>query len=169
MTHHLKTLKNTQAGIALLMTIIVLGVVLSVTLAIVELSLQHLSLSVDSRDSEIAFHAANAGLECARYYKRHSSSTFETGGPNVPQTCFGTNSPKFVRFGAGGAEGVATSSGARGAAYRYQASILSGASRCSVIDMVIMVVEASSTKDMTLTAPDGNLDLRNVFPGYSAS
>ena len=56
----ISSLQNKQSGIALLMTIMVLGVVLSVTLAIVELSLQHLALSVDFKDSEIAFHAANA-------------------------------------------------------------------------------------------------------------
>ena len=68
-----------NAGIALLMTVMVLSVVLSVTLAIVELTLQQLALSVDSRDSEVAFHAANAGLECARYTRRNASTTFEGG------------------------------------------------------------------------------------------
>lgn len=163
MTHR-KFLQNTQAGIALLMTIIVLGVVLSVTLAIVELSLQHLALSVDTRDSEIAFHAANSGLECARYTRRNASSSFEQGATTVSLNCFGTTTPSFVKI----ANGISTSTSqtATGFIYRYKASITSGNNdRCSVIDMITMVVSSTSPKDLVIKAASrGSLEL--VFPGY---
>ncbi len=149
------------------MTIMVLGVVLSVTLAIVELSLQHLALSVDSKDSEIAFHAANAGLECARYYRRHASSSFESGATPISHSCFGTTTPKFVRVPDALLD-VSTSTsavGVVGTVFRYKASIRSGINRCSVIDMVTMVVSTSSTRDLIMSAPSG--DLGDIFSGYA--
>ena len=168
MTHH-KFNQQKQSGIALLMTILVLGVVLSVTLAMVELSMQQLALSVDTKDSEIAFHAANAGLECARYMRRHASSSFERGITAITPLCFGTTTPVIRRVTAG-SEGVATSTsgaGAYGSVYRYKVSLASGTNRCSVIDMITMVVQSSSTRDLIMTAPSG--DLGDVLPGYGAN
>ena len=160
---HSNTKQQNQAGIALLMTLMVIGVVLSVTLSIVEFSLQHLALSVDSRDSEIAFHAANAGLECARYMRRHASSTFESGATPIAPTCFGVSSPQLVQA----ATGVSTSTNptAVGVIYRYKVSLASGLNRCSVIDMLTMIVSSSSPKNLVIKAASGgSLDL--VFPGY---
>jgi Tfp pilus assembly protein PilX len=165
MTHH-KFNQQKQSGIALLMTILVLGVVLSVTLAMVELSMQQLALSVDTKDSEIAFHAANAGLECARYMRRHASSSFEKGITPITPLCFGTTTP-VIRRVAAGSEGIVTT-GAEGYSnvYRYKVSLASGINRCSVIDMITMVVQSSSTDDLVMTAPSGNL--ADVLPGYGA-
>jgi hypothetical protein len=146
------------------MTIMVLGVVLSVTLAIVELSLQHLSLSVDSKDSEIAFHAANAGLECARYMRRHSSSSFEGGTTNIAPTCFGTTTPNFRKQASTGVS-TSTNPTAVGVIYRYKATIASNNNRCSVIDMLTMIVSTSSPKNLVIKAESGG-DLDLVFPGY---
>jgi len=157
-------LQRTQAGIALLMTIIVLGVVLSVTLAIVELSLQHLALSVDSKDSEIAFHAANAGLECARYMRRSATSSpqFETGLSTITPSCFGTTTPSFSKRAL-----IVSSSSPNAIAtmYRYKANIASNNNRCSAIDMLVMVVSSSSPESLVVTGPGGS-DLSLVFPGY---
>jgi type II secretory pathway pseudopilin PulG len=75
-------------GFALLITLIVVGVVLSVGLALLDLSIKQVRLSTNAKDSEVAFHAANAGLECARYWRRESSDEMEAGDPFTP-TCFG--------------------------------------------------------------------------------
>jgi hypothetical protein len=40
------------------------AVVVSITLAVIELTIKQLNLTVTAKDSEIAFHAANAGIEC---------------------------------------------------------------------------------------------------------
>jgi len=62
--------KKQQEGFALLLTLIVVSVVIALGLSMVEISLRQLNLSGVSRDSEIAFHAAYIGNECAEYFIR---------------------------------------------------------------------------------------------------
>ncbi|MCD5380990.1 MAG: hypothetical protein LR008_00245 [Candidatus Pacebacteria bacterium] len=77
-----------ESGFALLMTLVVVSVVLSVGLSILDLSIKQVKLSSNAKDSEIAFHAANAGMECARYWRRNNSNEMESGQVINP-TCFG--------------------------------------------------------------------------------
>jgi Tfp pilus assembly protein PilX len=79
-----------ESGFALLMTLIVVSVVISIGLTVLDLSLKQVRLSTNARDSEIAFHAANAGMECARYWRRVASTTMETGGTINPSCFSGT-------------------------------------------------------------------------------
>jgi hypothetical protein len=72
---------NQKTGFALLMTLVVVTAVVSITLAIIELSIKQLALTVTAKDSELAFQAANAGIECIRYLHRQASSSFVTGLP----------------------------------------------------------------------------------------
>ncbi len=158
MTHN----NQTQKGFALLMTLLVVTAVVSITLAVIELSLKQIELTVTARDSELAFQAANAGMECVRYLHRQSSSTLSTSLPgNIPYTCFNnvadtlrdTFSSPVVTFATTGT----------GAVRRYGAEITWGPSgdRCSVIDMVVMRVDAAATGNYVIT------NLVNVFPGYT--
>lgn len=67
--------KNNNAdrgGFALLLTLIVVSVVVALGLSLVEISLRQLNLSGVSRDSEVAFHAAYMGSECAEYSVREA-------------------------------------------------------------------------------------------------
>jgi len=80
-------INNNKSGFALLITIIMLGVIISVTLSMVRLSLQQLKLAVDGRDAEIAFQAASAGVECVRRIMTIASSTIQAGEP-INQQCF---------------------------------------------------------------------------------
>jgi len=59
-----KSLQPTEKGFALLMTLLIISVVLSVALTTLSLSIKQTRLATDTRDAEVAFHAANAGLEC---------------------------------------------------------------------------------------------------------
>lgn len=132
MTHH--NSKKNAAGFALLITIITLTVVISVTLAIVELSLKQLELSVSSTDSELAFQAANAGIECARYVRNHAANDtdFETG-QSVTFDCMGSSPTANPNHpGSTGAGDV----------YVYSTELDWGTApqqRCSHIEMVTMV------------------------------
>jgi type II secretory pathway pseudopilin PulG len=83
------TAGNSQSGFALLMTLIVVGVVISIGLSVLDLSLKQVRLATNAKDSEISFHAANAGMECARYWRRVASSSMENGVAIAP-SCFGT-------------------------------------------------------------------------------
>ena len=155
-----------QSGFALLITILVLSVVVAVTLAIVELSLKQLKLSVDSTDSEIAFHAANAGLECARYTRRVESDNFESGA-NVQFNCFGSSAtvakmanPLFPVIPAG-------PPAIDGQVGRYQLNIDWGTTpntRCTSVDITSIVA--------TTTIVIGNNTTKKLpqyITGYSSS
>ncbi len=147
-----------QTGFALLMTLLVVTVVVSITLAVIELSIKQLNLSVTARDSEIAFHAANAGMECARYARRTASSSLESGQNSVRFYCF--NQEQFLgRQNSGLIE-----NGADGDIYRYRSEVTwSTNDRCSVMDMVVMVVPDTETTDMTIP------NLNSVFAGFPAT
>jgi hypothetical protein len=57
-----------QNGFALLFSVLTASLVLSVGLAILNLTLKEFVLSSQIRDSQFAFYAADAGLECALYW-----------------------------------------------------------------------------------------------------
>jgi type II secretory pathway pseudopilin PulG len=81
-----------QSGFALLLSLIVVGVIISVGLTVLELTITQVRLSTNARASEVAFNAANAGLECARYWRRQAGSLMENGQPLNPVgglRCFG--------------------------------------------------------------------------------
>jgi hypothetical protein len=76
-----------KSGFALLITLLTVSVIVAVTISLVELSRLQLRLAVDSRDAEIAFAAANAGMECAQRLRLVASSTIRAGSI-VSESCF---------------------------------------------------------------------------------
>jgi len=159
-----KNILKKKGGFALLITIMVVSVVVAVTLAIVELSMKQLELSVNSVDSELAFQAANAGMECARYWRQASSSSFETG-VDVDMNCFGvTNLVSVGTF-------LITLNGS-GDVFWYKTELTWGAApfeRCSQMDIISMVVPATSTNKLTVGSGNGNNSLKTIFPGYPSN
>ena len=152
--------QKNQSGFALLITILVMSVVVAVTLAIVELSLKQLKLSVDSTDSEIAFHAANAGLECARYLRRVESDNFETGN-NVDVDCFGYSDTISKQASLGF---ITVGVPSNGVVYRYKQSIDWGTApseRCTSLDVITIV----ATSSVTIGGIGGNT-LKTRINGY---
>jgi hypothetical protein len=132
--------KNCQkkAGFALLMTLIVVGAVAAIGISVLDLSLKQVQLSTNAKDSEIAFHAANAGMECGRYIRRIASSTMESGGAltlltTAPYKCFGvsatTNDKYDITTGVSG-DGTVTF-------YKYRFS-WGTSPRCTVIETVVL-------------------------------
>jgi Tfp pilus assembly protein PilX len=150
--------KKAEPGFALLITILVLGVVVAVTLGLVELSLKQLKLSVDSTDSEIAFHAANAGLECAKYTRNKYSNNFENGTA-VTFNCFNlTDAASRSNFTPATNIGLTT-----GKATLYQGEITWGsalAQRCT--EMKILAIVATSS----VVVGSAAFPLANTFSGY---
>ncbi len=142
-------LHNHKSGFALLMSLIVVSVVISVGLTLVDLTIKQLRLSSVSRDSEAAFHAANAGVECARYLRVASSNAFETAG-NVTVNCFGTANQSVSP----------TSLGTAMSKYEFDVSWTVGSSqRCSTLTVITMSPSVLSS----------GVTLNNVpthIPGY---
>lgn len=71
MNHELrkiKKIKKVQKGFALLFAVLASSVFLSIGLAIWNISLRQVIFSSFGRESQIAFYAADTGVECALYY-----------------------------------------------------------------------------------------------------
>ena len=76
LTRHLKQ----PSGFALLLTLVVISVILAVGLSLLHITLKQLTLSSVARESEIALHTANSGIECMRWHRKRIASDFEDGG-----------------------------------------------------------------------------------------
>lgn len=155
--------KNPQpvAGFALLITLIVVSVVVSIGLTLLDLTIKQIRLSSGSKDSEIAFHAANAGVECARYWRRVEEIDFEELNPPndvVTVNCFGQpniNVPTIDR--GGGTDDI----------YEYNFQFTGGSQndRCSVVKMITISSDPNATPDAQGFAVV-LANVPNLIPGY---
>lgn len=131
--------RKSEAGFALLITMVVVGVILSVGLSILDLSIKQVKLSTNAKESEVAFHAANAGMECGRYWRRQSAAEMTVGDPVSP-SCFATT-PTFSalsQFPA--APGAGTRVAGDGEAFMYTYAFTWGAvpdQRCTALTTLV--------------------------------
>ncbi len=79
---------KSQRGFVLLLAILVSGIILSVGMSLLDISLKQFKISGIGLDSEMAFQAANAGVECVRYWdKEDDSFTVNNVGPLKRISC----------------------------------------------------------------------------------
>ncbi len=82
---------TSQNGVTLLVTLLLMGVLLAVTTSLINITLKQYQFSGISYDSEVAFQAASAGMECAQFHDWVSEEfNIESVHNNV--ICFGENS-----------------------------------------------------------------------------
>lgn len=150
MTHR----NNKEKGFALLISLIVVSVVISIGLVILDLTLKQLRLSTNSKESETAIHAANAGLECARFWRNEESEKIE-GGNVLSPTCFGGKSMTASH------DSVGASGGASAYSYKFEATWGTGlTTRCSEMDIIVVV------SDFNTASVVDEVDIKNILPGY---
>lgn len=140
-----KTAKTSQPGFALLMTLIVVTVVISIGLSVLDLSIKQVRLSTNARDSEIAFHAANAGMECARFWRRSSSVEMESGG-SISPLCFSATP------GLNTVSKIVTNVSGNGDVFKYDYMFTWGntATRCSQVTTLVAAATPLGT-GLTIT------------------
>jgi type II secretory pathway pseudopilin PulG len=151
-------LNSKKQGFALLMSLIVVSVVISIGLSVLDLTLKQIRLSTNSKDSEIVFHATNAGLECARYWlSRDDNSDGDIdieNGETISPKCFGVDSDPVTvsKTSPAGTTG--------GVAYKYNMDFTWGASldRCSKITILTLVSASNATTTVS--------SMTTVIPGY---
>ena len=163
--------KTSQSGFALLVSLIVVSVVVSVGLVLLDVSIKQIRLSSNSTDSEIAFHAANAGMECAQYWRRQQSAAIQgdqfatpspigSGGTMSGITCFddpdGPQNVSDTGEASGSGDGEVHT-------YKYEFDWASD-DRCTEIDMVVVAADVFGN-GMEAT----NMSDVNVIPGYPNS
>ncbi len=141
-----------KKGFALLLTLIVVSVIISIGLSVLDLSILQVRLSTNSKDSEVSFHAANAGMECAQYWRRTESNRME-GGQAISPTCFDANTYSNSR--------TTITSGANGSAYQYRYSFTwpGSVQRCTQINTIV-IAAALDGNDLTVN------NMTSYIPGY---
>lgn len=86
---------DNERGYTLLIAILVSGVVLSIGLAILNITLKEFQLSSFTRESEVAFYAADAGIECALYWDESSRDRFASTSVPSNIVCGGSNVKEY--------------------------------------------------------------------------
>jgi len=150
---------KSDSGFALLLTLVVVGVIISIGLSVLDLSIKQIRLSTNAKDSEIAFNAANAGMECARYWRRAESDDMEAGLTIAPD-CFDVSADSLsVTEITSGVTG-------EGDVYQYEYEFTWGGAkpRCTQVNTIVATSTAQgaglSISNMTTLVPgypDGNV------------
>lgn len=148
-----------EAGFALLMTLIVVGVVVSVGMAILDLSIKQVRLSTNARESEVAFHAANAGMECARYWRRASATEMERGLAISP-FCFGVAASPNSRAAVPAGDLIRVDP-SHGEVFQYDFSFSWGGSDPRCTQVTALVASSSVLGDGVTTT-----NMTTYIPGY---
>lgn len=76
MNNKLKIKTSKQGGFTLLLSLLVISIILSVGFGVFDIMTKELKLSGIGRESQIAFYAADAGIECAYFWDiKHPDKT----------------------------------------------------------------------------------------------
>lgn len=86
-----RKLTGSKAGFALLVAVLISSVVLAVGLSMLNITLKQYIFSGIGRESEIAFYAADAGMECALYWDASTAGgIFDMNAPAATDfSCMG--------------------------------------------------------------------------------
>lgn len=71
-----------QKGFTLLYSVLISSIVLAASLSIINIALKQHKLSALSRESQVAFYAANTGIDCAIYWEAKKRAVTDAGGAN---------------------------------------------------------------------------------------
>lgn len=94
MMYHKDSTNLQKRGFALLFSVLVAGILLTIGLGIFSITFKELLLSSSDRESQIAFYAADTGTECALYWDiQHPDTLYSVFGLVVGS---GTTSPPDV-------------------------------------------------------------------------
>ncbi len=90
-THTIEQAGKENRGFTLLLSVLVAGIVLAIGISILNITLKEFILSGIARESAKAFYAADAGMECARYWDVSSQGDkFDVPrSGNASVTCMG--------------------------------------------------------------------------------
>lgn len=136
-----------QQGFALLITIIVLSVILAIGLSLMEISLKQINLTITSRESELAFVAANSGIECGQYSRFNNSASYNFDDNSFEFSCFQLGS-RQISVGQSNTQGTGMRSG-RVEQYNttYDLTTPSGA---MCVDITVYTIDHRSVTDSTI-------------------
>jgi len=99
---NIKNEKRNKRGIALLFSVMLSAIFLSIALGVLNISVKELNFSSSAKDTNNAFFAADSGVECALYNDKTASTIFAADVNANTINCFGNETllksafPNFV-------------------------------------------------------------------------
>lgn len=150
-----------QEGFALLIALIVVGVVLSVGLVILDLTIKQVRLAATTRDSEVAFHAANAGMECAQYLRRVDLDAVVAVGTGLPSSLQCFSGVEAVDKQNSALRSDAVDSTTDSDFVRHYSYEFTWENRCTLVDMVTLNAVANGAQITVAQA-----DMQAAIPGF---
>lgn len=88
----INTQHTQKKGFALLYTVVIVSLILSITAGISNIVFKQSLLSNLATDSQIAFYQADNAAECAMYLLNNTNANFDPTGPVTPFFCSTTQS-----------------------------------------------------------------------------
>lgn len=88
----MKKNKTQKKGFALLYTVVIVSLILSITAGISNIVFKQSLLASLATDSQIAFYQADNAAECAMYLLNNPGAKFDPNGPVTPFVCSSTQS-----------------------------------------------------------------------------
>ena len=83
----MKNFKNKKRGIALLFSMLITSIILSIALSILTISVKEINFNTSAKSTNEAFFAADTGVECALYNDRASNDItpfpYPSGTPGI--------------------------------------------------------------------------------------
>ena len=109
---------STQTGFALLLSLVVISIVLSIGLSMLSITLKQLTLSGTIRDSEKALHTATAAAECIKFHRKNPTDgdAFLNDGNNTLPSITCTS---IATLASGSSASPPDTSPAGGTVYKY--------------------------------------------------
>lgn len=92
---------STNRGFTLFIAVLIGSLMLAIGFSIFNLAFKELLLSASARDSQVAFYAADTGLECALYYDQNQEAFRITGPGGISITCAGVTTSVTRVAGSG--------------------------------------------------------------------
>ena len=110
-------IKHPSRGFTLLIAVILTSVLLSVGLALLDISYKQIVLSSTARQSQYAFYAADSALECALYWDQKvnafaydgAAGTIQCAGSSIPVTSSASGGTRTSTFATPCMNGVTAS------------------------------------------------------------
>lgn len=155
-----------ESGFALILALIISSVVLAIGVTLLDITVKQLNLGTTAKQSEVAFQAAAAGMDCLRWVRNQYPTQTQAGG-SLTFDCIGQNitlsdsdgsaTTQHFRIGSGAPYGVDWTS--------------SGSTRC--IDMEMFVYDATGSAIGPMyngkTCPIGGVCSIAISRGYNRS
>jgi Tfp pilus assembly protein PilX len=162
-----KYLFTRKTGFALIMSLLVVSVVITAGLTILDVSIKQVRLSGNAKDSEIAFSATSAGLECGRYWRRSLSNAMENTNGGTPDTAVGITCFQRPAINVTPVEVTGVTNNGRAYVYDYEFTWGTGVdARCTKITTMVIMSTSSATSSIRIEASPPNDNMLMFIPGY---